>query len=77
MYETLDDANASFGKEIVALFANRLGKSATSLFLAGLASFFSPFTPMATWLLAFFCGAWFLAAHKILRLLKAPKLKKH
>lgn len=65
VYGSLDYDSRFFGKEIVSLFANRLGRSGSAVSLALVTSAFPTFFAKAPFLLACVSSVWLLVCYRV------------
>jgi len=75
VYGSLDYDSRFFGKEIVSLFANRLGRSGSAVILAILSSAFPAFFAKAPFLLACMSSAWLFVCYRVVELLHRTQAK--
>jgi len=75
VYGTLDFESRYLGKEIVGLFANRLGRSGSAVVLALLTSAFPSFSSKAPLLLACISAMWLVVCFRVVRLLYLTEKK--
>jgi len=75
VYSSLDYESNYFGKEVVCLFFNRLGRSGSAVMLAIATATFSSFFSKAPFLLACSSAVWLVVSFRLIRLLQIPKEK--
>ena len=75
MFASLDYESRFFGKEIVGLFANRLGRSGSAVILAIMTSTLPHFNSRAPTLLVCMSSLWFIICYQVVQLLHQGRAK--
>ena len=75
VYASLDNESRFFGKEIVGLFANRLGRSGSAVVLAIVTTTFPSLNSRAPFLLLGLSLLWLLACYRVVGHLRNVKTK--